>query len=217
MVPEYNLPPNFHLPSAFCFLLGGSDVRFKSTTLTSYHDLKTKGTSPTCLPCRPFPLLPISRRLSGGSLKVNPRQELSDPPMLVRKVSVKPKDGQKLRTLRRGCGVSFTLSFSRPFFFLLSSVSRCDLVACYRKETVHFSLLLLSWCSHSPPPIFRSPSKRTQPGSLQMRALCRSASIHFIDRCVCVFLLKGGLYSTVKQPCSVYVIKTTFQKSDQNL
>lgn len=116
MAPEYNLPPNFHLPSAFCFLLGGSDVRFKSTTLTSYHDLKTKGTSPTCLPCRPFPLLPISRRLSGGSLKVNPRQELSDPPMLVRKVSVKPKDGQKLRTLRRGCGVSFTLSFSRPFF-----------------------------------------------------------------------------------------------------
>lgn len=112
MAPELNLPPNFHLLSAFCLHCVDQTCVSKSATLTSDHDLKTKETSPTCLPCRPFPSLPISRRLSGGSLKVNPRQELSDPPMLLRKFCVKPKDRQKQRTLRRGCGVSFTLPLS---------------------------------------------------------------------------------------------------------
>lgn len=198
-------------------------MRFKSTTLTSYHNLKTKGTSPTCLPCRPFPLLPISRRLSGGSLKVNPRQELSDPPMLVRKVCVKPKDGKKQRTLQRGCGVSFTLPLSLslvrffPSFFGFPVWSRS---VCYRKETVLFSLLLLSWCSHSPPPVFRSPSKRKQPGGLQMRAVCRSASIHFTDRCfcVCVRVCVLGVSSSWHRGAAVfglYVVESV-QSDDPN-
>lgn len=116
-------------------------MRFKSTTLTSYHDLKTKGTSPTCLPCRPFPLLPISRRLSGGSLKVNPRQELSVPPMLgpqsLRKTKRRTqKKKKKTNPADTAEGLRCflhppSLSLVRFFFSsLLSSVSRCDLVAC---------------------------------------------------------------------------------------
>lgn len=191
-------------------------MRFKSTTLTSYHDLKTKGTSPTCLPCRPFPLLPISRRLSGGSLKVNPRQELSDPPMLVRKVCVKPKDGQKQRTLRRGCGVSFTLPLSlSSVFFLLSSVSRCDLVACVTERKR----------SSSPPsyspgvviPLLLSSALRPNANS---QAVCKCAQcaavlpyISLIGACLraCARVFLGGwgvLHGTMKQPCSVCVIKT---------
>lgn len=185
-------------------------MRFKSTTLTSYHDLKTKGTSPTCLPCRPFPLLPISRRLSGGSLKVNPRQELSVPPMLVRKVCVKPKDRQKQRTLRRGCGVSFTLplSLSCPFFSLLSSVSRCDLVACVteRKRSSSPS-------SYSPGVVI--PLLLSSALNANSQAVCKCAQcaavlpyISLIGASLCVcFLGVGGLHCTAKQPRSVYMIK----------
>lgn len=61
--------------------------------------------------------------------------------MLLRKFCVKPKDGQKQRTLQRGCGVSFTLPLSLPClpFSLLSSVSRCNLVACVTERKLSSS------------------------------------------------------------------------------
>lgn len=200
----------------------GQTVRFKSTTLTSYHDLKTKGTSPTCLPCRPFPLLPISRRLSGGSLKVNPRQELSDPPMLVRKVCVKPKDGKNSGHCR-GAAVfpSPSLSLSPlSVFFLLSSVSRCDLGACVteRKRSSSPS-------SYSPGvviPLLLSSALRLNANS---QAVCKCAQcaavlpyISLIGAfvCVCAHVCWGcRLHGTVEQLCSVYVVESV-QSDDPN-
>lgn len=87
---------------------------------------------------------PISHRLapqSRGSLKVNPRQELSVPPILVRK-SAQNKNSQKKKTQRTDEGAAvFPLPSLALFFFCLlfsfpSSISRCDLVTCYRKEIV---------------------------------------------------------------------------------
>lgn len=73
------------------------------------------------------------------------------------------------------------------FFPLLDfPVWSCNVL---QKGNCPSSLLLLpSWCSHSPPPIFRSPFERCakQPYSLQIHAVCRSASIHFTGgRWVC--------------------------------
>lgn len=177
MAPEHNLPPNFHLACFLFFLILQREPSvFKSTTSTSYRNLKTKSPS-TCLPPSPFfPSLSMSRLVpqSRGSLKVNPRQELSLPPMLVRKsaleekkaisASAPPPKKKPTTNQRRGCGVSFSLSsiifFPLSVFFL----SRCVLVACVLQKgncpSLLLLLLLLSWCSHSPPPIFRSPFER---------------------------------------------------------
>lgn len=140
----------------------------KITTLISYRNLKTKNPS-TCLPCRLFPLCLISYRLvpqSRGSLKVNPRQELCLPPMLVRiqikKKKIFPSPPKKTTNNQqtdepRGCGVSVSLA---SYFLSSLRFPVCSCSVLQKGNCPPSLLLLLSWCSHSPPPIFRSPFER---------------------------------------------------------
>lgn len=88
-----------------------------------------------------------------------------------------------------------TRSFSRLELAFLSPFSRCDLVACVT-ERKQSSLLPPSWCTHSPPPIFRSPFERTarQPCSLQ--------KTRSVPQCCHTLHWRGGGRMAQKDPYS---------------
>lgn len=160
MAPERSLPSSFHLLSIyFCTI----DVCLPTATSRRKN---------------PQHVFPVAFFLSvllatdlchraEVSLKVNPRQELCLPPMLVRiqikkqntDFSLLPKTNSSQQTDEpRGCGVAVFPSLSPLIFFPLSVFPVCS-CGVLQKGNCPPSLLL-SWCSHSPPPILRSPFER---------------------------------------------------------